>query len=107
MDRYEISIQRALLNMQTDSIYINCTEFDIVDHINRGEIHLVSDGSYQKEVQFSTAAWIISINRHTYKIGQHYVIGNPKDQCSHRGEMSGILNLAHNIRQGKERHCTL
>ena len=74
LDRYKISIQRALFNMQTDSIYINCTEFDIVDHINRGEINLVSNGSYQKEVQFSTAAWIIPINRHTYKIGRHYVI---------------------------------
>ena len=52
-DWYTLSIQRAIINMQTDSICINCTEIDIVDYINRGEINLVSDGYYQKEVLYS------------------------------------------------------
>ena len=90
-ERYEQSVQKSIVNMKTDSRYFNCIEEDIVHQILTGSISLVSDGSYLSEADFSTAAWVVSIDRGRFKVGRHYVTGNARDQCSHRAELSGLL----------------
>ena len=109
-ERYDQSVHRSVLAMHTDYRYFNCTEDDIVRQLHTGTISLVSDGSYLKDVQFATAAWVISITRDQYKVGRHYVTGNARDQCSHRAELSGLLGgildlnaicLAHDIDNGQ------
>jgi hypothetical protein len=89
--KYQQSINRSVVDMSTDYQYINCNEATVIQQIQSGVISVVSDGSYLKDEATSTAAWIIAISRNRYKIGRHVVTGNAIDQCSHRGELSGIL----------------
>ena len=89
--RYRRSIAMAVRDMKTDHRHVNCNAEDFIQQLRTGPVKVVSDGSYLQEATLSTAAWILALDRNRYIVGRHQVTGNAVDQCSHRGELSGLL----------------
>jgi hypothetical protein len=65
-------------------------------YICEGNIQLVSDGSYNPDLQLGTASWVLeSQDRGLHITGNLVTPGEEESQCSHPSELSGLLGGIH------------
>jgi hypothetical protein len=79
-------------HMILNEVYCNGDESKVIDAIRSGTAKAVSDGSFLKEQEIGTAAWVIEGNNpNDYILGSYETPGARESQCSHRSETFGLL----------------
>jgi hypothetical protein len=80
-------------NTISDSSALTADNMQLLgNYIRRGEIILVSDGSFNPELQLGTASWVLeSVNKKLQITGSLIMPGESEYQCSHCSELSGLL----------------
>ena len=97
-DRVEIEDQEGQRNIASRHAMeeeLNLTESGndaVIRALRSNNLRLVSDGSVNKAVMLGTAAWVFASDRQVHRTGNHVTPGEANAHCSHRSEMSGILD---------------
>jgi hypothetical protein len=83
---WDHSIANTITNLTNDQILL------FTNHVRNGSITLVSDGSFNPQLELGTAAWILESLDKTLQIkGTLITPGESEAQCAHHSELSGLL----------------